>query len=219
MVATAQPVNVVDPERVAPWSRPVNPSTPVRAGSADTDRAAVAVPRRCPESLVDNTSNVTEEFEDFFVRVLPRTLRAVRRLTGDPKTAEEIAVNALARAHSRWARIAPLPWRDAWVLKAASQEALRIRRHPHMSARGDRDEPGAAATAPRDLVACLCELPRREQEVVVLRFVCDLAEPDIALALGTSARAVRALLRRARASQRAKIGADIEEVLVHELYA
>ena len=72
--------------------------------------------------------------------------------------------------------------------------------------------------APRShgLVACLHLLPRREREAFVLRYICELAEPDVALALGVSVRTVRARLRSAVTSLRANIGVDIEEEGVHE---
>ena len=44
----------------------------------------------------------SDGFDEFFVSILPRTIRAARRLTGDPWTAEDVAVEALAKAHARW---------------------------------------------------------------------------------------------------------------------
>ena len=60
----------------------------------------------------------------------PALIRAARRLTGDPWIAEDVAVEALARAHARWGRVGPLEWPcAAWVLKVASREALhQVRR-------------------------------------------------------------------------------------------
>jgi hypothetical protein len=78
----------------------------------------------------DHSGN-SESFDDFFLRILSRAIRAARRLRGDPWTAEDVAVEALARAHARWTRVGPLEWRDAWVLKIASREALhQVRRRP-----------------------------------------------------------------------------------------
>ena len=53
-------------------------------------------------------SSEGEDFDEFFLRILPRTIRAARRLTGDPWIAEDVAVEALARAHARWGRVGPL---------------------------------------------------------------------------------------------------------------
>jgi RNA polymerase sigma-70 factor (sigma-E family) len=161
-----------------------------------------------------------ETFDAFFARMLPRTIRVARRLTGNPWTAEDVAVEALARAHARWTRVAPLPWRDAWVLKVASRESLR-----HLP----RSQPVPAPVESRDdsddivlraaLVAALTRLPRRQRETIVLRYLCDLPEADVAMALGVSAGTVKTHLHRAIASLRANIGIDFEEGYAHELHA
>jgi RNA polymerase sigma-70 factor (sigma-E family) len=161
-----------------------------------------------------------EEFEDFFVRLLPRTIAVARRLTGDTFTAEDVAVEAFARAHARWARVEPLPWRDAWVLKVASREALRHRPHPPAAfapvhSRNESDD----VVLRLALVAALCHLPRRQRESIVLRYLCDLPEAEVAMALGVSAGTVKTHLHRALASLRANIGPDFEEGFVHELRA
>jgi len=167
----------------------------------------------------DNTANDTGEFDEFFLSVLPRAIRAARRLTGDPWIAEDVAVVALARAHARWARVADLPWRDAWVLKVASREALRhVRRRPPSLTPGySRDESDDVALRVA-LVAALVGLPRRQRETIVLRYLCDLPEADVARALGVSAGTVKTHVHRALASLRANIGADFEEGYVHELH-
>jgi RNA polymerase sigma-70 factor (sigma-E family) len=162
----------------------------------------------------------SEGFDEFFSHILPRTIRAARRLTGDPWIAEDVAVEALARAHARWARVEALPWRDAWVLKVASREALhQVRRRPPVPAPCyERDESDDVALRVA-LVAALVRLPRRQRETVVLRYLCDLPEADVALALGVSAGTVKTHLHRALASLRANIGADFEEAYAHELHA
>jgi len=161
-----------------------------------------------------------EQFDDFFLRMLPRAIRSARRLTGDPWIAEDVAVEALARAHLRWGRVGPLAWRDAWVLKVASREALhQVRRRPPAPPPShDRDQSDDVVLRVA-LVAALVRLPRRQRETIVLRYLCDLPEADVALALGVSAGTVKTHLHRAIASLRADMGADLEEDYVHELHA
>ena len=161
-----------------------------------------------------------EAFDDFFLRILPRTIRSARRLTGDPFLAEDVAVEALARAHARWGRVGPLPWRDAWVLKVASREALhQVRRRPQISAAADGRDESDDVVLRLALVAALGHLPRRQRETIVLRYLCDLPEADVALALGVSAGTVKTHIHRALASLRTDIGADFEEEYVHGLRA
>jgi len=161
-----------------------------------------------------------EGFDEFFVRILPRTIRVARRLTGDPWIAEDVAVEALARAHARWARVEPLAWRDAWVLKVASREALHhVRLRPPMPARGQERNESDDAVLRIALVAALIRLPRRQRESIVLRYLCDLSEADVALSLGVSVGTVKTHLHRALTSLHANFRADFEEGYVHELDA
>jgi len=167
-----------------------------------------------------NHSDNSESFDEFFLRLLPRAIRTARRLTGDPWTAEDVAVEALARAHARWTRVGPLEWRDAWVLKVASREALHeVRRRPPLPPPDhDRDESDDVVLRVA-LVAALIGLPRRQRETIVLRYLCDLPETEVALALGVSAGTVKTHLHRALAALRATIGTDFEEGVVRELHA
>jgi len=161
-----------------------------------------------------------EGFDAFFLRMLPRTVRVARRLTGDTGLAEDVAVEAFARAHARWTRVAPLPWRDAWVLKVASREALRqVRRRPPAAGRVySRDEADDVVLRVA-LVAALVQLPRRQRETIVLRYLCDLSEADVAAALGVSAGTVKTHLHRALASLRVSVGPDFEEGYAHEFHS
>jgi|GEM_PF-675209 RNA polymerase sigma-70 factor (ECF subfamily) len=221
MSITARPVSVVDSARVPPWSRSAEPSPGLLNGpTADTGGAPRAGRPGGSGSVPDGTPDDGDGFDRFFAHVLPRTLRAARQLTGDPRSAEDVAKQAFARAHLRWARIAPLPWRDAWVLNVASKQALRhVRRHPPTPAPGHNGNGSDDAELRRELVASVLRLPRRQRETFVLRYVCGLPEADVALALGMSARTARTHLRSALAALRANIGFDIKEAHVHELRA
>lgn len=161
-----------------------------------------------------------EDFDEFFVRMLPRVVRVARRVTGDPWTAEDVAVEALARTHARWSRVSPLPWRDAWVLKVASREALRhVRRRPPMTGpRYDTDEADDVVLRAA-LLAALVRLPRRQREAIVLRYLCDLPEADVAAALGLSAGTVKTHLHRALATLRSSVDPAVQEEYFHELRA
>ncbi|MGO9583044.1 MAG: SigE family RNA polymerase sigma factor [Acidimicrobiales bacterium] len=185
---------------------------------AESGGRAGEIPREASAS--GQESSDAEDFDEFFLRILPRTVRAARRLTGDPWIAEDVAVEALARAHAHWSRVAPLAWRDAWVLKVASREALHYvqRRPPTPPPDHARDESDDVVLR-LALVAALIRLPRRQRETIVLRYLCDLPEADVALALGVSAGTVKTHLHRALATLRASIGADFEEGYVHELPA
>jgi RNA polymerase sigma factor (sigma-70 family) len=135
-----------------------------------------------------------------------------RRVTGERASAEDAAVEALARAHLHWSRVGALPWREAWVLRVASREALRqLPRTPGTvptPAAGDEAESVALRQA---LVAALRRLPKRQREAVALRYLADLSESDVGLALGIGQGTVKTHLHRGLAALRILMGRDIKE--------
>lgn len=152
------------------------------------------------------------DFESFFRAVLPRTVAAARRVTGDRAAAEDAAVEALARAHLRWPRVGALPWREGWVLKVAVNEALRqrARRPDPAPAATTRPVGGLDAATRSDLVAALRRLPRRQREAVTLRYLVDLSEAEVADNLGLHVGTVKTHLRRGLAAMRRQLGDDWE---------
>jgi DNA-directed RNA polymerase specialized sigma24 family protein len=65
------------------------------------------------------------DYDQFFRAMFARTVAAAYKVTCDRAAAEDAAVEALAKAHYRWARIGQEPWRDLWVLRVAINEAIR----------------------------------------------------------------------------------------------
>jgi RNA polymerase sigma factor (sigma-70 family) len=151
-------------------------------------------------------------YDEFFRRVLPRAVAVAWRVTGERTSAEDAAVEALARAHLRWTRVGPLPWRDAWVLRVAGREALRqLPKTPApapVSVVGDETESVALRQALGD---ALRRLPRRQREAVVLRYLADLSESDVGLALGIRQGTVKTHVHRGLAALRIHMGHDFKE--------
>lgn len=139
---------------------------------------------------------VTEEFEDAFPALYLRARRVAARILKDWGEAEEAAAEALVRTLAAWKRVGALPYRDAWVLSVTANVAvdmIRRRQRAQLIARfelGDR-------SAPDDIddrmlvVTLLGELPRRQREVLVLKYLVDLAEDDVAACLAISRGAVK----------------------------
>jgi RNA polymerase sigma factor (sigma-70 family) len=127
-------------------------------------------------------------YEDAFDGLAAVARRVAFRLLGDGHEAEEAGQEALARAYVRWSRVEP--YAEAWVARVAANLALdrhraRARAHRH---RGDVvlvAPDGAEPLALRlELVAGLRALPRRQREVVVLRYLADVSEAATAELLG-----------------------------------
>lgn len=153
-----------------------------------------------------------EGFRDAFPGLFIAAYRLALRLLGSPAEAEDVAAEAVARALVRWERIGDLPYREAWVARVATNLAidqLRRRRAPQAAV-----EPGADptdATALRlALGAALAALPRRQREVIALRYLVDLEEQDVARALGISINSVKKHASRGRAALRERLTLDWE---------
>jgi RNA polymerase sigma-70 factor (ECF subfamily) len=132
------------------------------------------------------------EFEEAFDGLYGVAYRVAYRLTGERAEAEDVAQEALARAYSRWRRVDD--YAEAWVSKVSANLAVDMWRRTNRPAVGtppaSRDI-GHDAADRIDLHEALRTLPRRQQEVLVLRYLADLPEQDVARALGCSAGTVK----------------------------
>jgi RNA polymerase sigma factor (sigma-70 family) len=156
-----------------------------------------------------------EAFDRAFDELFPRAQRLAHRILGDWQAAEDVAAEAMARACLNWRKVADLPWRDAWVLRVASNLALDVakRKRPRIPASvpADGEE---AATLRLALTEAMRALPRRQREVIALRYLSDLSEADVASALNISPGSVKTHTSRALAALRTRLGDDTEEVPV-----
>ena len=143
-----------------------------------------------------------EAFEDAFARLFPLAYRVAHRIVGERDEAADLAADTVAKAWARWRRIDG--YADAWVAKVAANAALtavqrRGRRRAHAE---QAPAPAGEPLSRADLVAALRHLPRRQREVVVLRYLADLSEADVAGALGCSVGAVKQHAHRGLAALR-----------------
>ena len=144
-----------------------------------------------------------DEFRAFYERMHDRALGTARRLLGDRTVAEDISAEALARAYARWEHVRSHPNPDAWLLRVVGNLAIDHRRRDR-SGPMPRLEPAApdrtddAAALQVDLARAVHRLSRRQQEVVVMRYLIDLSEEDVAGTLGMSEGSVKTHLSRAR---------------------
>jgi RNA polymerase sigma-70 factor (sigma-E family) len=141
-------------------------------------------------------------FEEAFPRLYADAYRVAFRLLGDRSEAEDVAQEACARAYSRWSSVHEYaePWcvRVAGnlaldALRARTRAAKRQERLIHEHAPGtDALRPGAVGSDERlDLYAALAELPKRQREAVVLRYLGDQSEEQTAALLGLSVGSVK----------------------------
>lgn len=146
-------------------------------------------------------------------RALGVALRTAMALLGDRDGAADVAQDVALIAVRRLRELRdPLAF-DAWVHRAAVRESLRARRRVrdrgrHESSLETASEPkitdlGAAEIASQIVIADrIAALPRRQRSAVILRYVHDLCDDDIAAALRCRTGTVHALLSRGRSALR-----------------
>lgn len=150
------------------------------------------------------------DFDAAFPGLATIAHRVSFRILGDRADAEEVAQEALARAYARWSTVGGHA--EPWVATVAANLAIGRwrRRRPtvpfsaqHGAAGGDAAD---AATLERlGLVTALRQLPRRQREVVVLRYLADLSEAAVAEQLSTSVGTVKQHAHRGLARLRAEM--------------
>lgn len=160
-----------------------------------------------------------DEFRAFYERLQPRAVAVATRLVHDRDRAEDIAAEAFARAYSRWGRVRRHPNPDAWLLRVVGNVSIdqirRESRRPQLEARaaapalghdwGQRDSVAEGAELRIDLSDAIDRLSGRQREVVVMRYLIDLTEDEVADGLGMSTGSVKTHLHRATRKLRSEL--------------
>ncbi len=127
-------------------------------------------------------------FAELFDQEFERCVRVARRIVGDGEVAREMAAEAFARAWSHWPKLRRRE-AGAWVVKVTVNLAIDVTRRRVLP------RPGVVPVAATDdavatrmaLAAALRKLPARQRDVIALRYLADLPEPEVARALGVTA--------------------------------
>jgi len=155
------------------------------------------------------SSAVTDLFRSHHLELV----RLALLMTGDLAAAEDVVQDAFEQLHRRWPSLrqqgSGLAYVRSSVLngcrsmhrraKVARKHAARLAEPPSAGA----DAAGAVAGERSDLIAAVLSLPRRQREVLVLRYYADLDVAEIAVTLrigpstvrSTAARGLDALAR------------------------
>ena len=144
-------------------------------------------------------------FEDGFDHLAVLAHRVAYRILGSSEDAEEIAQETLARAYVRWSRVSG--YAEPWVVRVATNLALGRWRKARSGRIGQVVvvADGGDAALRIDLVELLWQLPRRQREVVVLRYLADRSEQETADALGCSLGSVKQHAHRGLSALRSSI--------------
>jgi RNA polymerase sigma-70 factor (sigma-E family) len=162
-----------------------------------------------------------EAIEQLYAAHWTRLVRLSVLLVRDTGTAEEVVQDAFVAVHARWPKLREPDKALAYLRQAVvnrSRSALRHRSVVTRHAVRQTDPqplPGvdeaALATDRRSAVLdALRTLPRRQREVLALRYYLDLSEAEIADTLGISRGSVKAHVSRGGAALRDLLdGADL----------
>lgn len=145
-------------------------------------------------------------FDERFDALADLAYRVAHRLIGDRGEAENVAQEALARAYVRWDRIAG--YDEAWVTRVATNLAIGYWRRSGRDVQPSRQHVAAADhLAERiDLARALRRLPRRQRQVLALRYLADLTEAQTAERMGCSIGTVKQHASRALRAMRDLLG-------------
>ncbi len=161
------------------------------------------------EVPIDADSALEQLYDEHYVRLV----RLATLLLGNAWQAEEVVQDSLVAVYERWDRLggADLPAYLRQTVVNRSRSALRrLKVAEHHRPEGPRHEPGADATAirgdrRRTVIEALGRLPRRQREVLALRYYLDLSEKEIAKTLRISQGAVKSHASRGAAALRTQL--------------
>lgn len=154
---------------------------------------------------------VRQDFTEFVTARSAELLRLAYVLTADRHAAEDLLQNSLIKAAAHWGRIHSSP--EAYVRRIMYREQVsqwrRRARRPEtaMAQVPEPPEPDQAGTveARLDLKGALLALPPGKRAVLVLRYLEDLPEAQVASILGCSVGTVRSQTHKAIAQLKAAL--------------
>jgi RNA polymerase sigma factor (sigma-70 family) len=154
-------------------------------------------------------SDPDRTFDDRFDALALIAYRVSFRLLGDRSAAEEVAQETLARALVRWPSVSGHD--EPWVARVATNLAIGRwrRRRPTVPLDGNQGAGSSSFDAHLlerlGLLEALSRLPRRQRDVLALRYLADMPEREVAAILNTSVGTVKQHTHRALARLRREL--------------
>ncbi len=150
------------------------------------------------------------DFPDWYRGERPRVLAALSMLSGDRDAAAEATDEAFARAFAHWGRVERMDSPGGWTYRVALNALRTTLRKRGRTARAHASGgPRYAPEVDLDLWEVVRALPDRQRLAVVLRYVADLPEAEIARAMGVRRGTVSSTLAAAKARLAAQLREDV----------
>ena len=171
--------------------------------------------------MFSGTDTQAPSFEEYAAVSWPMLYRSAYLLAGNHADAEDLAQQALIKAHRAWARVSASDSMNAYVRRILTNTFLSSRRPKARrlelltdelpdwgSATGTGGRPTGTPGALDERMALwphVTQLPRQQRAVIVLRYFEDLSEAEIAETLGCSRGTVKSTAHRALKSLKAAL--------------
>ena len=169
--------------------------------------------------MTDEGATAPVGFEAWYREHWPRLVGSLSAFTKDPELAREAAAEACSRAFASWSRVGGMDSPAAWTYRVAinvlrrrsvrltlERDALRHRRYVSAVTEAE-DEPDAAVWA------AVRALPPRQRTAIALRYIYDLPQAEIAVAMRIAPGTVAATLSKARAQLSRMLGENESQEL------
>jgi RNA polymerase sigma-70 factor (ECF subfamily) len=140
------------------------------------------------------------DFEAFYLREHSRVLGVLCAVSDDRQAAIEATDEAFLRALERWKRVALMESPAGWTYRVALNALRRTKRRFATEQRllRRRRVVESVPTVDAELWSVVRSLPPRQCQAVVLRYVADLPEQEIAEVMGVARGTVASTLADAR---------------------
>lgn len=144
-------------------------------------------------------------------------VRLAALLMGESGPADDVVADAFVSLHRRWRRLAEPHLAYAYLRTSVVNGCRSVRRHRDVEVRyrqpgapepSGPEERAVRSDADARVMSALRQLPRRQQEVLVLRYYSDASEAEIADTLGISRGAVKSYAHRGLASLREALAGE-----------
>jgi RNA polymerase sigma-70 factor, ECF subfamily len=153
------------------------------------------------------------EFEPWYRAEYPRVVRVLLLIGRDRESALDAASEAFTRALKHWDRVRTMRSPSAWTytvgLNVLRRQLRRAAAERHLWRKLPKSEQIDATQL--QLWDVLSALPLREREAVVLYYLLDLPQHQVAEVMRVKPGTVAATLYAARNRLRSAIGPDLEE--------
>ncbi len=150
-----------------------------------------------------------DRFEDFYRARWPEIYRTLAVVLRDPDLAQEATDEAMTRCYQRWRTVRRYRNPSGWVYRVALNWARSRLRKTARLVHGVDDQAVTDPSVPDpQLDRAVAALPLHHREVIVLRYLCDYSQAQVAEMLDVPEGTVKSRINRALATLREEISND-----------